>query len=118
MRIAFRSVLSRPTQIDATAFLARATHVVSSSHGDDTVLLDTARGQYYSLAGVGARIWELLGTGSTATVIVRTIHAEYSLPADAAPDLVERDVHGLLSSLCKRGLVVILPVAPGRSPTS
>jgi hypothetical protein len=68
---------------------------------DGAVILNPDSGLYYSLDSVGARIWELVGSGTTRTELVDSLHAEY----DVARDVLDSDVHALLQTLETNGLV-------------
>lgn len=82
--------------------LLRSSETVTHAQVDDeVVLLDQADGIYFSLDPVGARIWELLTTGTTRERIVRAIRDEYE--ADAAE--VGRDVDAFLGQLVARHLI-------------
>lgn len=59
------------------------------------ILLNPDSGQYYTLEGVGGRIWELCDGARTVAEIVAAIQEEY----DAPPETVESDVLELLSDL-------------------
>lgn len=68
---------------------------------DEVVLLDTRSGTYFSIDGVGIRIWELLRNGATEERIVQRILREY----DVTPDVARTDVAGFLHTLAERGLI-------------
>ena len=87
-------------------------HVRSVVHGDRTVLLDLRRGRYYSLDGVGTRVWELLQAGADVPAIVAQIGEEFEAPAE----VIVKDVEALLQRLA-HVLKVIVPVEPALPPT-
>lgn len=67
----------------------------------EAVLLDMASGKYFGLNEVGARIWELLASGSSVGSIRAAIVAEFEVDeAKAGADLAS-----LLGELETRGLV-------------
>ena len=79
--------------------------VVSTGLGDGTALLDLRTNQYFSLAGVGAVIWQSLQTARTTSEIVDEVLAVYDVDrAECA-----RDVELLISELVGAELVQISP---------
>lgn len=94
--------LGRPFAGRPSDRVRAADHVVSASQGDRTVLLDTRRGRYYGLDGVGTRIWDMIGTGVTFTEVVDGLEREY----DAPRAVLERDAATFLGRLSDSRLVV------------
>jgi hypothetical protein len=82
---------------------------VSSSLGEEAVILELTHGIYYGLNEVGARIWELLKKPRKAGEIRDVILDEY----EVEPQAVTRDVLGLLTELADRGLI---EVRDGKAP--
>jgi Coenzyme PQQ synthesis protein D (PqqD) len=76
--------------------------VLAQTVGDAVVLLDRVSGEYYSLEGVGPRVWKLCDGSLRAAEIVAAVQAEY----DAEPATIEADVTQLLRELAGAGLVV------------
>lgn len=76
-------------------------HVMSREMGGETVLLDLSQGAYYSLNGVGSRVWELLAEGMTLAEVSETLLAEYEVP----PEDLDRDVLVLAHTLLTKQLV-------------
>jgi len=74
---------------------------VSTTLGDETVILGMRDGVYYGLDVVGARIWALLSTPQRVSDIVHTVSDEF----DVSPEQCERDVLALLESLSERELI-------------
>lgn len=77
--------------------------VMSRQVGDELVILDLESGTYYGLDLVGARIWELLETGSTFREVCETLVAEF----DASIETIRHDAAKLLDTLCERKLIVV-----------
>lgn len=92
---------SRPPIAD-DAQLTLAPSAISTSMPGETVILDAAGDQYFSLEGIGPRIWQLLQDKATVASIVATIRDEYEVDAETC----ERDVVEMLGELIERGLVV------------
>jgi hypothetical protein len=80
-------------------------HVFAREFDGELVLLDLARGDYYGLDTIGARLWRGLMEGRTVADIATEIAPEYDVePATLRSDLVE-----LLRDLAEKGLVELLP---------
>ncbi len=83
------------------ARLTPARHVVSTAHGDRTVLLDSRSGHYYGLDEVGSRIWSLAGAGLTPTTISEKLAQEYDAPVEQ----LAQDVETFLADLKRSRLL-------------
>ena len=59
-----------------------AEHVVATQEADATILLDTRRGKYFTLNGVGSRIWALLSAGATVGDVIERLAPEFDVSAD------------------------------------
>jgi hypothetical protein len=87
--------------------LSLASHVVASdeqvstSLGDETVILGMGDGVYYGLDAVGARVWSLLATPQRVSELVKAITREFDVSAADC----ERDVLALLEDLAERRLI-------------
>jgi hypothetical protein len=93
----------RLMQIVETSTVVAVPNQISSSLGEEAVILELTQGVYYGLNSVGARIWELLKEPRTAGEIRDVILDEY----DAEPEAVTRDLLGLLTELADRGLIEV-----------
>ncbi len=93
----------RPMPIVETSTVVAVPNQISSSLGEEAVILELTQGVYYGLNAVGARIWELLKEPRTAGEIRDVILDEY----DAEPEAVTRDLLGLLTDLADRGLIEV-----------
>jgi hypothetical protein len=91
----------RDAALASDALLRPVPSVLATTAGEDTVLLDLTRGQYYTLNAVGGRVWALLGEGCAITEIVRRLAAEYDAPAEA----IAADVTSLLERMTRSALV-------------
>lgn len=75
--------------------------VVAKRVGDEIVIVHLDQGFYYGLDPVGARIWELIESGTAVEEIVETLQAEYDaererIAADVARLVADLEAHGLL----------------------
>ena len=66
------------------------------------VLLDLDSGQYFSLDGVSARVWELCDGERTVGAILGTLAEEY----DAPPETLRADVLAFLQEMMDEALLV------------
>jgi hypothetical protein len=69
--------------------------VVSTQQADATILLDVRRGKYYTLNGVGSRVWALLSEGATVGAIITRLADEFEVSAEQLSGDVERFVEQL-----------------------
>ena len=74
---------------------------ISTTVDEDTVILDTASGRYFSLEGVGSTLWEALQQPRSVGELLDVVLERYDVGVERA----ERDVRGLLSKLEEAGLV-------------
>lgn len=78
---------------------------VSTSVGDEIVILGMRDGVYYGLDAVGARLWSLLKEARLVSDLVEIVAAEFDVDAVRC----ERDVLALLEDLTARGLACEVP---------
>lgn len=77
--------------------------VMARQVGDETVILDLASGTYFGLDAVGARMWELLGEGSTLAHVCEVMLDEY----DVSRDQIEDDLLRISEEMRGQGLLKI-----------
>jgi hypothetical protein len=86
-----------------------ARHVVTTRLGNELVLLDVDRGDYYSLNQTAARVWDLLAAagdeGLSAEGAANLLNREYGEPGRR----VQADVRAFVADLSHARLVV--PIA-------
>jgi hypothetical protein len=87
-------------RLEATFRVARDVH--SRKFGAELVLLDLARGEYFSLDELGARIWDELAAGHCLADVLQRLVGEYEIEHDR----LEADLRALANELVKRGLLV------------
>lgn len=78
-----------------------APNVVQQSINDDVILLDLDSGTYFTLAAIGAQIWQRLCAGANADEVVSALTAEYDVDAT----VVSADVDELIHQLSTAGLI-------------
>lgn len=75
--------------------------VVAQEASGSLLLLHVQTGQYYSLEGVGGRIWRLCDGSLNVDDLVTLISVEYAIPRPTVAD----DVIDVLSQLVEEGLM-------------
>jgi hypothetical protein len=75
--------------------------IVSRRLDDQTVLVNLRTNRIFELNRTGARLWELLGEGSSESQIVERLLAEFDVPQEE----LEREVRALIGSLLDEGLI-------------
>lgn len=68
----------------------------------ELIVIDLGSGSYYSLAGCGPVVWQMLLGGASAAEIVAALEARY----EAEPGEIEASVAGLLARLRENDLVI------------
>lgn len=76
-------------------------HVRAMSDSNGAVLLDLEAGRYYSLNGLGAKIWSKAEQGSTPAEILRELQEAYQVPLEK----LEHDLTTFLRGMEEKGLV-------------
>jgi hypothetical protein len=85
------------------AFVVATERQLSTTLGDEVIILGLDDSKYYGLTSVGVRIWELLKSPRTIADILSVITDEYDVDRQRAA----ADVDALLADLESRGLVAI-----------
>ena len=94
-----------------TLYRVNSGDVVHETIEGEVIAIDLARGSYYNLAGSGPRIWSQLVQGASAASIAQGFDSE-------EPDLVEREVAGLIDRLAAESLIQEHPGAEATGPPS
>jgi hypothetical protein len=81
--------------------IQRAGDIPAAYLGESLLMMSIEQGQYFSLNGVGARIWELLEDPTTQPALVELLVGEYEVPED----LCAAQVGNFLAGLRQRGLL-------------
>jgi hypothetical protein len=92
----------------ATATAVVTTDQLSTTLGDDVVILGLRNSVYYGLSNVGTRLWHLLQTPRRIDDLVAVIVSEY----EVAPEQAADDLQRLLADLERQGLVAITAADP------
>ena len=95
------------TNLTKAQTLARRAAILAQQVKPDdptVVLLNPANGEYYTLEGVGSRIWQLCDGKRTIGETIAVIGQEF----DASSDVIEADVLDLMKDLVDEGLVEVV----------
>ena len=87
--------------LDST--VVRSADQVSTDLGGEVVILGLQSEEYFSLDGVGTRIWEMIQEPRTVQEILDAILNDYAVE----PERGERDLLAVLGELAGEGLVEI-----------
>jgi hypothetical protein len=82
-------------------FQVNPAKVVHETIDGEAILIHLDNGSYYSLAGAGAEIWELLAAGHPLKETAGTLEARF----DAEPGLIEAEVRRLAAELAAEDLL-------------
>ena len=80
----------------------RNPEILTSEMDGDFVMMNSGTGEYHSIRGSGAVVWELVGTPVTEAQLVTAICAQY----DVDEDVCRADVRRFLDELLAAGLVL------------
>ena len=99
-----------PDRVPLDASVVATQRQLSTTLGEEVIILGLDDSMYYGLTGTGARIWELVQTARTIDDILTTITAEFDVDRQRA----QADLDALLADLQLRGLVAITRSAVDR----
>ncbi len=73
------------------------------SLGDEAILLNLNNEKYYTLNGVGFRIWEILTSGKSVEETAQVLSGEY----DIADDVLRQDIENFIQNLRDHDLIKV-----------
>ncbi len=79
----------------------RVGDVQAAALGESLLMMSVEKGQYFSLNGVGARVWELLERPTTERAVVESLVEEYEVTGEDCG----RQVAKFLAALREHGLL-------------
>jgi PqqD family protein of HPr-rel-A system len=89
--------------LDDAAIVARSGGPLTAEVEGETVMFDPSKGKYFSLAGVGGRIWDLLEQPRSVADVCHAVSAEFEIDAsECQPEVV-----AFLDDLREAGLVEV-----------
>lgn len=89
--------------ISLNSTIIRNPEQVSTDLDGEVVILDMQSEEYFSLDGVGTRIWEMIETPITVHEILAAILKAY----DVEPARAERDLLAVLGEMVQEGLIEV-----------
>ena len=75
----------------------RADNIAVTVIDGEAIIVNLTTGVYYSMAGVGAEVWELVSRGLTAPAIAETLAARHEVEREAALEDTEQLIEKLLA---------------------
>ncbi len=99
--------------VDATKRVIVPPHVLIRQLDGESVLLNLESERYFGLDATGTRMWELVTTEPNVGAAFEKLLAEF----DVAPESLRNHLNELLSGLVDNGLLQVLPVDVGTTPT-
>ncbi len=79
--------------------------VYTQEVGQETILLDTQGGRYFSLDPVGTRMWQLIRKHGALRPVYEILLTEYAVE----PERLESDLMALAAKMIEKGLARIQP---------
>jgi hypothetical protein len=92
-----------PSRFPPDASVVATERQLSTTLGDEVIILGLDDTIYYGLSDTGVRIWELIQARRTVGEILDVLVAEYEVDRDRA----ETDLEAVLVDLHSRGLIAI-----------
>jgi hypothetical protein len=89
-----------------TRYTVRGAHVIHEAIEGEVVIINLETGNYYSLRGSGARVWEGIVAGAATEAIARDLVAAFDgleAPPDLAAFLGELEREGLVGAVSGEG---------------
>ncbi|PIB92137.1 PqqD family peptide modification chaperone [Caulobacter sp. FWC2] len=82
--------------------MRRHEEVFTSPLDDKLLMLSLEQGRYFSLSGVGPRIWELLATPISQAGLIARLGEEF----EVAPEVCQAEVAAFLQALRDQNLLI------------
>ena len=92
-----------PSRFPLDASVVATERQLSTTLGDEVIILGLDDSMYYGLSATGVRIWELVQVPRTVGEILAALVADYEVDRHRA----ETDLEALLADLHSRGLIAI-----------
>ena len=99
--------MTRPT-LTLSSVVRQGREPVAVDVDSAVVMMSVARGNYYSVDDVAARIWHLLSSPCTIATVCDTLASEYSV----SPEQCAADVLEFLEQLHSQGLIEVSDESP------
>ena len=89
--------------MDDTTLYTVDPDVISTTAGDELVLLSLKMETYYGLNAVGAHIWELLQQGGSVATLCEVLRGEYPIEEDE----LRADIRAVMQDLAQNSLLAL-----------
>ena len=89
------------------SYICRTSHPLSTEIDGEVVILETSKGNYYTLDAIGADIWQRIAAPAQVGALCAELHAKY----DAEIAVIRRDVLAVLVQMVDEGLIEV--TSPG-----
>lgn len=83
--------------------IQRVSDTPAAHLGESLLMMSLEKGQYFSLNGVGTRIWELIENPTTPAALVEQLVSEYEVTAEVCA----AQVNAFLTALRQRNLLLV-----------
>jgi hypothetical protein len=93
--------------LDSLTLFVRSPNPLTAEVDGEIVMLDPSSSDYFGLADVGARIWELCVQPQSVESLVAVLVDEYDVDADTCA----AEVGAFVADLESSGLLVVAPAA-------
>ena len=105
--------LERRSMVVLTKRAVVPPHVLVRHLDGESVLLNLESERYFGLDATGTRMWELVTTQPSIGLAYEELLEEF----DVEPEALRNDLTELVSGLVENGLLELLPVDVGTTPT-
>jgi len=90
-----------PTDLTLSTIVRRSPEPVTADVDETIVMMSIARANYYSLEGVGARVWQLIDVPRSVSHICEALEKEFAVE----PEECRKEVLDFLRHLLAEGLI-------------
>lgn len=92
-----------PASLSESTTVVVTESTLSTTIGDETIILHESDGVYYGLNDVGSFIWNLLEDPHTIKAICEAVTAEYEVERERC----RKDIEEMISELADKGLITL-----------
>lgn len=90
--------------MDLNSLVKQESDLISADVDGELVMLSIEKGNYYGLAGIGSRIWQLVETPIRVSTLCDKLLEEYGVEKSVC----EADVLEFLGALVEQGLIEVV----------
>lgn len=89
--------------MDLNSLVKQSNDPISAEVDGELVMMSIEKGNYYGLAGIGSRIWQLIASPIKVSALCDKLVEEY----DAEKSVCEADALEFLGELAEQGLIEV-----------